>query len=266
VSQPSPDARAVVRALDALTTQVRRIADGQETPVVEHILSADDTTTTARRIPLPGIPECGPGCFCRRNDAEQQPPAADEDQALRWARRESLLVLLTRLQRGRTLTEDEAETLRHHVETEIREADTARTEAERLGLMVDEYSAGARHLSDLLRTETARANAAIDRETTAEQAAEEQRRRADIAETELRTLREGLRELGGDPTQIQNLWAQLTTTSRLRGQEMATIDRVRATADRWAPRLLPRSEAHRLLADVRTALDGIEQPTTTKEN
>ncbi|MFH9826747.1 hypothetical protein [Streptomyces bobili] len=32
MSQPSPDARAVVRALDALTTQVRRIADARPTP------------------------------------------------------------------------------------------------------------------------------------------------------------------------------------------------------------------------------------------
>lgn len=56
-------------------------------------------------------------------------PAADEEQSLRLLRRESLLVLLTRLQRGRTLSEEEAVTLRHHVETEIREANTARSVA-----------------------------------------------------------------------------------------------------------------------------------------
>lgn len=56
-------------------------------------------------------------------------PATDEEQTLRWTRRESLLVLLTRLQRGRALTEEEAGTLRQHVETEIREADTARSVA-----------------------------------------------------------------------------------------------------------------------------------------
>jgi hypothetical protein len=55
--------------------------------------------------------------------------AADEDQTLKWARRESLLVLLTRLQRGRMLTEEDAGTLRHHIETEMREADTARAVA-----------------------------------------------------------------------------------------------------------------------------------------
>lgn len=55
--------------------------------------------------------------------------AVDEDQTLKWTRRESLLVLLTRLQRGGSLPEDEARTLRHHVETEMREADTARAVA-----------------------------------------------------------------------------------------------------------------------------------------
>ncbi|MFE9935883.1 hypothetical protein [Streptomyces hirsutus] len=67
-------------------------------------------------------------------DAEQARhpgSAADEEQTLRWARRESLLVLLTRLQRGRTLTEDEAGALRHHLETEMREADIARADLAR---------------------------------------------------------------------------------------------------------------------------------------
>lgn len=48
----------------------------------------------------------------------------------------------------------------------------------------------------------------------AERAAEKQRRRADIAETELRTLRGGLRANGADPTQLQNLWAQIRLRNR----------------------------------------------------
>lgn len=91
---------------------------------------------------------------------EAETPAVTDAEALRWLRRESLLVLLTRLQRGRTLTSAEADTLRQHVETEISEANTSRDEAQRLGLMVDEYSAGARQLSERLgearrETETA---------------------------------------------------------------------------------------------------------------
>jgi hypothetical protein len=118
VSQTSPDARHLVRALDALTTQVRRIADAVSTradaPSGYHPTGVRPEPTTAPDTPSP---------------IAGQTTAADEDQALKWARRESLLVLLTRLQRGRTLTEDEARTLRHHVETEMREADTARAVA-----------------------------------------------------------------------------------------------------------------------------------------
>lgn len=54
-------------------------------------------------------------------------PAADED-ALRTARRDSLLVLLSRAYRG-TLIPEESELLRHHVEAEIRESNTARAVA-----------------------------------------------------------------------------------------------------------------------------------------
>lgn len=44
--QPSPDARAVVRAAEELTTQVRRIADALTTPVVEDAVATDDAPTT----------------------------------------------------------------------------------------------------------------------------------------------------------------------------------------------------------------------------
>lgn len=63
-------------------------------------------------------------------------------------------------------------------------------------------------------------------------------RRAEIAETELRTLRSGIRALGGDPTQVQNLWAQLhmrnkqwVEAKREREQHADTIERVGAALD-----------------------------------
>ena len=46
MSQPSPDAKAVVRAAEALTTQVRRIADALSTPVVRYEVATDDGATT----------------------------------------------------------------------------------------------------------------------------------------------------------------------------------------------------------------------------
>jgi len=47
--------------------------------------------------------------------------------------------------------------------------------------------------------------------------------RASLAERELRTLRSGIRALGGDPTQVQNLWAQL----RMRNRQWADAKRER---------------------------------------
>ncbi|GGQ48651.1 hypothetical protein [Streptomyces asoensis] len=46
MTQPTSDAKAVVRALDALTTQARRIADALTTPVVQHVVTTDDAETT----------------------------------------------------------------------------------------------------------------------------------------------------------------------------------------------------------------------------
>jgi len=152
MTQPSPDARAVVRALDALTTQVRRLADGAATPVVApsgyHPTGVRPEPTTAPDTPSPLAAD-----------------RADDDQKLRWARRESLLVLLTRLQRGRHLTEDEARTLRHHVETEMREADTAREVAR----------GNLRHVR-ILVPELEQAQAAIERvrEVTARRLADDE--------------------------------------------------------------------------------------------
>ncbi|MEU2062881.1 hypothetical protein [Streptomyces sp. NPDC013455] len=46
MSQPSPDARDVVRALDALTTQVRRLADTRQSGIALTPDTADDNATT----------------------------------------------------------------------------------------------------------------------------------------------------------------------------------------------------------------------------
>lgn len=96
-----------------------------------------------------------------------------ETDILRTARRDSLLVLLSRAQRG-VLTRDEAALLRTHVEAEVVEGDAAR--------------AGERGQ---------------------QRAMERARQRVEAAERELATLREGIRETGGDPTNVQNVYAQL---------------------------------------------------------
>jgi hypothetical protein len=118
VSAMSRDGRAIVDAVDRVRAEISRLADVLPTPGAEDAaadsLSYEERERTGRNSGLM-LPE--------------QAAAADEEQTLRWIRRESLLVLLTRLQRGRTLTEEEAMTLRHHVETEMREAETARSVA-----------------------------------------------------------------------------------------------------------------------------------------
>ncbi|WP_330236129.1 hypothetical protein [Streptomyces sp. NBC_00566] len=151
----SPDLRAVVRAIDALTTQVKRVADAQATPVavirdgVTTPLDAPTTTAVVDAYALADGTEAG----------FRAALAATDEDTLRLLRREGLLVLLTRLQRGRTLTEDEAGTLRHHVEAEIREANTARAVARgnlaHVRRIVPEI--------DRLTTELAEAQAATER-------------------------------------------------------------------------------------------------------
>jgi hypothetical protein len=154
MSQPSPDAPAVVRAFDGLTTQVRRIADALSTPVVEQTDAPDGAPTTGSDdgprcvcgdlIELTGDPAVwrhAPGSIfgldahtprppdwlkagTRDLSIPAQAPVADED-AQRTTRRASLRNLLSHAARIRFSVE-EAELLRQLVETEMREADTAR--------------------------------------------------------------------------------------------------------------------------------------------
>jgi hypothetical protein len=67
------------------------------------------------------------------------------------------------------------------------------------------------------------------RSEKAERAAKGQRLRADIAETELRVLRSGLRAVGADPTQIQNLWAQIRLRNRQWREEKQRAEQAEAT-------------------------------------
>lgn len=151
MSQPSPDAKAVVRAAEALTTQVRRIADALETPAVRYDVAAHDDPTTGDDdavAPTCWHTEPGSPCDwdrCRQpdrlaagdpgTDPATTPPlgpqlrAAAEEDAQRTTRRDSLRNLLDRLDRSTVHHYDEAQLLRQHIETEIREADTARSVA-----------------------------------------------------------------------------------------------------------------------------------------
>lgn len=56
--------------------------------------------------------------------------------------------------------------------------------------------------------------------------------RADLLQRELDTLRGGLREIGADPTQIQNLWAQISLRNRQWREEKQRAERAEAAIDR----------------------------------
>lgn len=114
------------------------------------------------------------------------------------------------------LTSDELDQLYDRVAKAEEEADTS--------------VAAAAHLTTLVGKRSERS----------ERSAKEQRRRADIFETELRVLRAGLRANGADPTQIQNLWAQIRLRNGQWREEKqraecaeAAVARVRALHRDW---------------------------------
>ncbi|MGI3198481.1 hypothetical protein ACRJ4B_16000 [Streptomyces sp. GTA36] len=169
MSQLSPDARAVVRAVDTLTTQVRRLADAtaraadaRRSDFVLTPDAADDDPPAQCWHTEPGSP-CDwdvcrqpnrPATEGRRTGpAERAPaPAADED-AQRTSRRESIRTLLARAAAG--LTPDEDALLRQHVDAEIHEGDRARQQAVRLEPAIIEQ--------ERLAAELAEVQAAIER-------------------------------------------------------------------------------------------------------
>ncbi|MEV5953748.1 hypothetical protein AB0M11_08215 [Streptomyces sp. NPDC051987] len=297
-ASPSPlDAhtRAVVRVGEQVTTQLRRIADALNPSAQER---ADDATTPRPFLPrlLDAVTHSGPGydltadapprAACRRMETRTCPdsyngPCGDRpcarfesDDPRPWldtaeapAADESapnmLRVLADRAARG-VLSEGEGAALRRRVEQLVTGRETWKGMAEEIEQDRDRLAAELEKLRVVLEYEHKRANDAIGREDTAEQAAEEQQRRAGIAETELRVLREGLRANGADPTQIQNLWAQIRLrnrqwrdTKRELADAQAAIERVRAVA--CAPDTY--EDPADVIQAVRAALDGAE-PTT----
>ncbi|MGW4388224.1 hypothetical protein [Streptomyces sp. NPDC004685] len=102
-----------------------------------------------------------------------------------------------------TITDDDLDALYARVAMAEHEADSA--------------VAAAAHLTTLVGKRSERA----------ERAAKKQRRRADLAENELHVLRSGLRANGADPTQIQNLWAQIRLRNKQWREAKTAIERVR---------------------------------------
>ncbi|MFD4242728.1 hypothetical protein ACFWP3_14165 [Streptomyces sp. NPDC058525] len=98
------------------------------------------------------------------------------------------------------------------------EVDRLRSRVEEAEQDAEEAVSAAAHLTRLIGK----------RSETAERSAKKQRSRAKKAETELRILRSGLRASGADPTQIQNLWAQIRLRNRQWREEKQRANRAEA--------------------------------------
>lgn len=81
------------------------------------------------------------------------------------------------------------------------------------------------------------ATAAIRASKKAINAVQAAHRRAEIAEAELEALRGGVREWGADPTNLQNMYAQLASRTRQWKDAQARLDRLKQMADAWEQQL-----------------------------
>lgn len=163
MSQPSPDARAVVAAVDRLTTQLSaqlsRLADTRQTPTDDATTTTDDASPRmiGRWFPMS---EQQAEEMNERSSLIQQWAAgavetarADDEEQQRTARRRSLRVLLNRVNRGLALTDAEAQLLTDHVTTLITDANDGRKRAEQ----AEELQRIAHETSNRSEAERARA-------------------------------------------------------------------------------------------------------------
>lgn len=93
---------------------------------------------------------------------------------------------------------------------------------------------------------------AISQCATALAKRDKHKQRAEIANAELEALRGGLREIGGDPTQVQNLYAQLSSRGRQWREAEAERDQARAqvaAAYAFAAEMAGYCSPHNIAAD-----------------
>lgn len=326
MSQPSPDVKAVVRAAEALTTQVRRIADALSTPVVRYKVAADDGPTTPATTCSAQHRQFGDGRLCIRaaqhdgdhidergyhwSDTVAVYPLADSTVKIghwlpaseQWAEERQELAGMVgafvdaQVQHARADEEAEERCITHwHGACDGTTADCAfptpgTGRRRKLRVLLNRLNNGLLLNPDEAQKLTQHVATEITERNTAH-------RRADVAERELHVLRSGLRANGADPTQLQNLWAQISLRNRqwretkrelrltrsmleeeggdvsvvdemvdtvakaenVAREAQAAIERVRALADQWDNALAPARSQYS--GPVRTALDGTEQPT-----
>jgi hypothetical protein len=262
VTQPTTDTQAVVRALDALTAQVERVANALT-------LTYDGTTDNAPPAAAGGpIPPGGNAEDCPRCGDDLPYPwicpghPADDADALRTDRRDSTTTLLARLDRDGCLSTGETALLRRHIGAEVCESDILRA-------VLADHRVESRALRDKLK------QARAERDAADRARAEAQRDRDQHAVTLAEVLRH-FTEHGhpGEPC-VRTGWIRTETVDRWRAVIAPTVERpwwkqlaevrgelqqAQAAIERvqQACHGLPYEHARRILA----ALDGTEQPNT----
>ncbi|MFJ3794972.1 hypothetical protein ACIPSJ_01650 [Streptomyces sp. NPDC090088] len=168
----SPDTAAILHAAEALTAQLRRIADAVASPYTDEAATTSSDSCQSVDVDGTSVLVRGSGDLteqdqeffaevvraAKRRYETDHPPAAVLD-AQRASRRASLTELLDR-NRGVGLNHEQTDLLQRHVEAEIREADAARAEAERQERMGLSAIRGARKL---LESRAARQQQRVER-------------------------------------------------------------------------------------------------------
>jgi hypothetical protein len=255
VSRTSHDARAVVRSLDALTTQVRRLADAlSPTPDAPSSSAVADgaryrlaqvrNAAVLHRKGLISDSELNAVI-----DADAEAPAAGEDAQHTARRRGSILNLLDRLDRHGTLTPEERALLRRHVVDEGLEHDTTREQLAKAQRAAD-LLAGSHRRAEQADAVTAETKRLLERRTTT------LRKRAERAEAAIERARK-----------LASRWAVLRAYGSATTELRAALDGPQVDDSSAAVPNLVHPEPNTQVSestevDEQPRLDGTEQPTT----
>ncbi|MGW2495864.1 hypothetical protein ACWCV2_15370 [Streptomyces pseudogriseolus] len=196
MSTLDPQARAVVRAVDALTAQARRIADAAETLALNTSPATQTDPATADREPCtqhPNAPVIGGVCGGCTQYPTDFPAPADEDGSAPYL----LRVLVDRAARGVLSQPGEGEALRRRTEQMIAGRATWKAKAEEIEQDRDDWRRRAEQ-ADAVTAETKRL---LERRTTT---LRERAERAEAALARARAARDRIAR--ADPREVDAAW------------------------------------------------------------
>ncbi|QTU45619.1 hypothetical protein F3K20_12755 [Streptomyces scabiei] len=124
--------------------------------------------------------------------------------------------------------------------------------SDQLDALYDRVANAEKEADDSVAAATRLVGIVGKRAEKAEKAVKNHRSRVDTAETELRVLRAGLRANGADPTQIQNLWAQIRLRNRQWRDEKQRVEAASRVGTRY---MVAAEKAEAAIARVHEAVD-----------